>query len=136
MRHGRRGGCPPRLDGPMDHGREFWARLNTQLTVEDVPVGFESAAAFDPVALGQMRLDQHALGALPQRFGSDGHHRCLHRLGAAADSGKLTAERLKRMEQPLPDAFAFDQRPIVIPSGQEINGIDPPWHDRQVLARC
>src|SRR4029077_15213851 len=117
VRYGRRGGCPPGLDGPMDHGRELWAWLYTQLTVEDVPVGFESAAAFNPVALRQMRLDQHALGAIPQGFGRDGHHRRLYRLGAAARLCKLTAERLQCMEKPLPDAFTLDQYPVVVPSG-------------------
>ena len=130
-----RGGCPPGLDGPTDHGREFWARLNTQLTIEDVPVGFESAAAFNPVALRQMRLDQHALGALPQGFGRDGHHRRFYRLGAASRLCQLTAERLQRMEKPLPDAFTLDQYPVVVPSGQEIDGIHSPWHDCQVLVR-
>src|SRR6202008_3173497 len=53
--HHSRGGLG--LDGLTEQGREFRVRLNTQLTVEDIAVGFESAAAFDPVTLRQMRLN-------------------------------------------------------------------------------
>lgn len=100
--------CPQARCRPANHGRELRLRLDPQLMLEHVPVGFETSAAFHPVALCQMCLDQHSLGALPQWFGGDGHHRCLHSLGEAARSYELTAERLERMEQPLPDAFTFD----------------------------
>jgi hypothetical protein len=38
------------------------------------------------------------------------------------------------MEQPLPDALALYQRPVVVPSGQKVDGVESPRDDRQVIA--
>src|SRR5256885_874403 len=96
--HWHRCGCPLARCRPANHGRELRLRLDAKLMLEHVPIGFETAAAFHPVALRQMCLDQHPLGTLPQGFGGDGHHRCLPCLRETTRSYQLTAERLERVE--------------------------------------
>src|SRR3954470_2642264 len=49
-----------------DDGGQLGIGIGAQLAVEQVAVDVEAAAGLDPVALGEVRLDQGALGALAE----------------------------------------------------------------------
>jgi hypothetical protein len=57
--------------------------------------------------LRQVRLDQQALRSLAQRVGADRGHRHVDRLRAAVPVDQRPAQRLQRVQQPLPDPLAL-----------------------------
>jgi len=80
-----------------------------------------------------VRLNQGTLCAFTQRISAHGYHRGLHRFGTPPQLHKLAAQGLQRMEQPLSNALAFDQGPIVVPPGQQIESVNAGGHDGQVF---
>lgn len=83
-----------------------------------------------------MRFDQGSLRALTQRFGADCHHRRLHRFRPAPQPDQLVAQRLERVQQPLADTLPLDQHPVVVPAGQQVEGVNSPGQNSQIMLGC
>jgi hypothetical protein len=121
------------LRGPIHHRSELQAGLCAQLTGQHAAICLEAAAAFDPITFRQVRLNQGTLCAFTKRIGAHGYQRGLYRLSAPPQLQKLAAQGLQRVQQSLSNALAFDQSPIVVPPGQQIEGINSGGHDPQVV---
>ena len=67
-----------------------------------------------------MRFDQYPLCAFPKRICADRKQGSIDGFTIAAQADQPDAERLQRMQETLPYALAFHERPIVIPSRQQI----------------
>jgi len=106
--------------GSIKDGKQACARFGAKLAPQHRTVGLVAAQSLDPVALREMSFEQHALGAFAQRFGADRHHRRLDRFGEPFRNDQLVAECFERVQHPLADALAFEQHPVVVPTGQQV----------------
>ena len=105
-----------------DQTPERWGGLQTELGSEQGPVPSKLAQRFGLVAFGEMDADQHGPGALAERFGSHGGEGRASRLAEAGLGEETVGEGFERVEAELTPFLGFDQDPVVIPVGQDVDG--------------
>ncbi len=108
----------------MKKSEQFARRLYTKFPPGELTIDKITAARFGHVPLRDVRLDQCPLRTLPEWIYADRKQGSVDGFTKAAQADQACAERLERMQQTLPYALALHQRPIVIPSGQQIQGIE------------
>ena len=78
-----------------------------------------------------MRLDQTPLSALPQRVDRDHSGGSPDGFPGAAIACEQPNRSLQGVQHPLPEPFAIEHGPLVVPGGEELAGL----HDRRGTAR-